>query len=137
MTIPLGIVLAFGTFGHTWDVEAVIDPIDEDGPLLAAEVEEPVAAGIVVETELDADRGADPAPVEVPNSAIAARATTEAVATEAAAAHHRRGASRSDAHVETNRLALPAMTITPALVGSVLSEESVLVNLPGKSRSEM
>jgi hypothetical protein len=125
MTIPLGIVSASDTFGHIWDEETVIDPI-EDGRLLAAEAEEPVATGIVVEAELDADPAAEPATVEAPNSATVARATTEAVATEAAAAHHRRGASRNDAHLETNLLAVLAMTITLPLWDPTSPKRAVL-----------
>jgi len=55
---------------------------------------------------------ADPATAGAPNSAMAARATAEAVPSEAAAAHHRRDASRSDAHLETNLFTLPSMTVT-------------------------
>jgi len=104
-------VVVFGTLGHVPDGEVPIDPI-EDAGLPPAGGEEPVAIGMVADPEGDAGPAADPAAVEVPNSAIVATATTEAVPTEAAAAHHSRDASRSDAHFETNLFALPSMTVT-------------------------
>jgi hypothetical protein len=111
MTIPSGIVWVFATLGHIPDAEVPIDPIEDARPPPAG-VEEPVAMGMVADPEGVAGPAADPAAVGVPNSAMAARATTEAVPTEAAAAHHRRDASRSDAHFETNRFALSSMTVT-------------------------